>query len=68
MIAIDNFLNRVKKMTTGRSKEMRLSYEEANLLSVEIGMLLNKRLDEMSERANDSVIISGGSLKPPKGK
>lgn len=62
---IHNFMERVKAMQTGRSKEMRLSYEEAHALSLTIAQLL---VVEAKKVVPDDgvVIISGGKLKPPE--
>ena len=60
------FLGRVKQMTTGRSKEMRLSYEEAHNLAVSIAQLLAKEVAKIEPP--QEILISGGSLKPSQGK
>ena len=61
--SVDLFLSRVKQMQTGRSKEMRMSYEEAQALAVAIAQLLVKEVAK-AEKDDGLVIISGGSLKP----
>jgi hypothetical protein len=60
-------MERVKQMQTGRSKEMRMSYEEANSLALTIAQLLVQETKK-AEPNDGKVIISGGALKPPKGK
>jgi hypothetical protein len=62
--AITDFLARVDKMATSRSKEMRLTYEEANGLSVAIAQILVKRVDEKLVNEEGGIVISGGALKP----
>ena len=64
---ITAFMARVKAMQTGRSKEMRMSYEEAHALSLTIAELLVGEMQKIEPR-DDQVIISGGSLKPTQGK
>lgn len=44
---IQNFFKRVKAATAGRSKDMRLSMEEANDLVASIGELLAAHVDEI---------------------
>lgn len=64
---VTKFMARVKAMQTGRSKEMRLTYEEAHALSLTIAQLLCEEVKKIEP--NDGVIIlSGGSLKPTQGK
>ena len=61
--SVSAFLDRVKQMQTGRSKEMRLTYEEAHGLAVAIAQLLVKEVAK-AEKDDGLVVISGGSLKP----
>ncbi len=63
MSFLTQFLDRTAKMATSRSKELRLTYEEANGLAIEIAKLMQTRLTEY-EQMDGKVIISGGSLKP----
>jgi hypothetical protein len=64
---IHSFLERVKQMQTGRSKEMRMSYEEANKLALTIAQLLVVEAKKV-EPDDGVIIISGGPLKPPESK
>lgn len=61
--AVHAFLDRVKKMQVGRSKEMRMSYEEAHALSLVIAQLMAKKLEE-TDTGPTTIIMHGGSLKP----
>lgn len=62
MSAIRNFIGKVKTMQTGKSKEMRLTYDEAFKLSVELNELLLKAV-EAKPVDDGKTIITGGSLK-----
>lgn len=66
MSAIERFIDRVQKMTTGRSKEMRLTYDEAFALVLAFSDLSAKLLiaeEKLKESDDGVVIISGGKLK-----
>ncbi len=62
--AIESFFARTKQMQTGRSKEMRMTYEEAQALALAIGQLLVKEAKANAKEETGPLIISGGSLKP----
>lgn len=64
---VHQFLERVKQMQTGRSKEMRMSYEEANKLALTIAQLLVVEAKKVTPD-DGTIIISGGSLSPSKNK
>lgn len=64
---VTKFMDRVKAMQTGRSKEMRLTYEEAQALALTIAQLLCQEAKK-AEPDDGLVIISGGALNPAKGK
>jgi hypothetical protein len=60
---VNAFLERVKSMQNGRSKEIRMTYEEANKLALTIAQLLTEKVKAV-EPDDGIVVISGGSLKP----
>lgn len=60
---VTSFLERVKQMQTGRSKEMRMSYEEANKLALTIAQLVTEAAKKV-EPDDGIVVIRGGPLKP----
>jgi hypothetical protein len=60
---VSAFLERVKQMQTGRSKEMRMSYEEAHKLALTIAQLMTEKVKNI-EPDDGVVIVSGGTLKP----
>ena len=63
--AVHSFLDRVKKMQVGRSKEMRMTYDEAHALSLVLAQLMAKKLEEASSDAGPlEIVINGGQLKP----
>lgn len=62
--SVNIFLDRVHKMQVGRSKEMRLTYDEAFKLSLAIAQLMAKKLEHVKESEPTQIIINGGSLKP----
>lgn len=62
MEAINAFFDRVKKMQVGRSKEMRMTYDEAHKLSLDIAQLMAKKI-KLDDDEPTQVIISGGGLK-----
>lgn len=62
---IEDFLARVKKLSRSASKDMRLSFEEANLLALNIGELmtqLKKNETGKSAKIDFPKIIDGGSF------
>lgn len=63
--ALQRFNDRVAKMQTSRSKEMRLPYDEAFELTVAIAELTAKLLEaqEKLERIDAPIVLSGGSFK-----
>lgn len=64
---VTKFMERVKAMQTGRSKEMRMTYDEAQMLALTIAQLLAEEVSKIEP--NDGVVIlHGGSLKPTQGK
>ena len=62
---IEDFLARVKKLSRSASKDMRLSFEEANLLALNIGELmtqLKKNETGKPTKVDFPKIIDGGSF------
>ena len=53
---VEKFIERVNKMTSTRSRELRLTYEEAHLLSCSISQLLCKKITELSEDSSLQII------------
>lgn len=68
--AIQRFTDRVKQMQTGRSKEMRLTYEEAFALVLALSELSTKLIaaEERLSQSSEGTVISGGTLKPTQTK
>ena len=71
--AIDDFLNRVKQLSRSGSKDMRLSFQEANLLAITIAELLthvSKQATATPPQASSVAppsVIAGGTFKDRKG-
>ena len=62
MKAIRDFYKRYDLMMAGRSKELRLSREEATELASAIGQLMAKKMDKDEQEDDDDFIISGGDF------
>ncbi len=60
--AIIEFHARVTKMATGRSKEIRMTYEEALELANAIGELSAKLVKANEANSANDTIITGGSF------
>ncbi len=71
--AIDDFLNRVKQLSRSGSKDMRLSFQEANILAITIAELLThvgKQATAAPAQSSAVVapsVIDGGTFKDRKG-
>lgn len=65
LTVVHAFLDRVKKMQVGRSKEMRMTYDEAHALSLVLAQLMAKKLEQATaDTGPTTIIMHGGSLKP----
>jgi hypothetical protein len=67
---IDAFLTRVKQLSRTGSKDMRLSFQEANLLAISLAELLaqlNKAGSAATSTAGAPAVIDGGTFKDRKG-
>lgn len=62
MKAIREFYKRFDQMANGRSKEMRLSFDEARDLASAIGQLMTRKLEADEAGKSDEIVISGGDL------
>lgn len=65
---IEDFLSRVKKLSRSASKDMRLSFEEAQLLALNIGELMTQ-LNKKSEGKGPvelPTVIDGGTFPNTK--
>ncbi len=57
---IQQFIERVHSMTKNRSREIRMTYEEANLLLADIAKLLSIKIEE--NQKDDPLKIIGSPL------
>lgn len=62
MKAIRDFFKRYDLMMNGRSKELRLSKEEATELASAIGQLMAKKMDKDAAEEDDEIVIDGGGF------
>lgn len=59
---IESFLARVKLMTKSRSKELRLSLEEATMLAANVGELLAEIAKSNQKEEVVNVVMTGGDF------
>ena len=60
MKAVRNFIKRFDTMANNRSKEMRLSFEEARELMSAISYLMSKKLE--NNESDDEYTMDGGTF------
>lgn len=66
MSAVESFIEKIKNATKSRSKEIRISLQEAQILSAELAGLLakeNKLLDKII-KLQDTVSLKANPLSP----
>lgn len=60
--AINDFLSRVKRLSHQGSKDMRLSFQEANILAITIGELLVEAQRQTPTSTAAPTVIDGGTF------